>query len=116
MFSLAQTTNAASTLPQTLEALAAAIVLICVVTNAITACVALRRYRLNKVANEPGPLLFAWMQLRLEILLLGAQFFVLLITLHRIQRPDTLTLCGRLAMAVLLAIAVAANRRDFKKL
>lgn len=102
--------------PRVLEVAAGLVVLACAATSARTLSVALSRWRENRRFGEPGPLLFAWMQLRTETLLFAAQLIALGMTLYRLYHPDVYSSIGRASIAVLVAVVLATNRRDFHKL
>lgn len=110
------TTPSLVSTPQRLEVVAGLVVLACVGISCATFATAAARWRANRRSPEPGPLLFAWMQLRTEALVLGAQSVALVMTLYRFYHPDVWASCGRAAVAVLLALALHCNRRDFRRL
>lgn len=102
--------------PRTLEVAAGLLVLTCATTSAFTFGTALHRWQTNRRAGEPGPLLFAWMQLRLEALVLASQLVAVAMTVYRVFHPDIYSSVGRATIAALLAVALWTNRRDFRRL
>ena len=102
--------------PQLLEVAAGLVVLACAATSAVTLPVAWHRWRENVKAGEEKPTLFARIQLRNEALLFAGQIIAVIVTVYRVYNPDILSSVARSAVAVLIAVALWTNRRDFRKL